>query len=143
MTQLFDSTVETGVVVRDMVTEDIPEVRRLWEKQGLDYRFPDMTDPLYFRKKVIQVDGRIVNVIITKVEVETIMINDREWGDTEEKVLAAQLLLDTLVAELKGLGLNQMVAWVPTKVEKAMEPHLKALGWEPDRGEFHTWSKEI
>jgi hypothetical protein len=112
---------------------------------GADYRMPDLNHPFVVIGKVLEVDGVVQQAAILRIEFESMMWVNRDWGTTEEKIAGLEAIQSAGMEDAKNKGLEgaHMVSWVPATVEKAFAPHLKAIGWDRDREEFHTWSRKV
>lgn len=131
-----------NVVVRDFTLDDLPRVKELHERMGLDYRLPDLQSPLFIIRKVVEVDGQIVAITAARVEAELYLFVDHEVADPEQRWDALQRLNDSVMDEAYwSKGLDNCVLWCPVEVEKSFGKRLTALGFSRDREGFHSWSR--
>jgi hypothetical protein len=85
-------------VIRDWKPEDTPEIERLHAEMGFDYRMPDLSDPLFIVKKVVEKDKKVVQSLCAKIELEVYLFIDRQafgtpleaWNRLTELVSAAK-----------------------------------------------------
>lgn len=119
------------MIVREYVPEDKPELERLHRAQGLEYQFPDLTDPLFFIKLVGEQDGRIVNAGIAHLTAELFFLADRTAGTPKERYANFVKLHNTGCAVAYHVGgLSDIHAWLPPEVAKPFGRRLLKLGWK-------------
>jgi hypothetical protein len=132
-----------NVAVRDFTLADLPRVKELHERMGLDYRLPDLESPLFIIRKVVEVDGEIVAITAARVEAELYLFVDHEVADPEQRWEALKILNKAVLDEAYWeKGLNNVVLWCPVEIEKSFGKRLKELGFSRDREGFHSWSRE-
>ena len=130
--------------VRDAVEEDLSAIKEIHDSRALDYRFPDLLSPLFFVKKVLVLDGKVVGAYCLRAEAEAyLFLKPGKWADKDEKVLAIKALQEAAGKEAKEKGLVNLVAYVPTSIESFFGPVLEKLGWLKDRENFRSWSKVL
>lgn len=126
----------TGIV-RDMTAEDLHALKNIHARQGIDYAFPDLKDPLFFVKKVRVVDERINSALILKLCAETFLLLDE--GRPQDKMTAMRELQDEVLREAAARGLSEIHASVPSI---GFDKRLAQLGWLKDRPGWNLWSKQ-
>ena len=128
--------------MRDYTPTDLPEVQRLHEAMGLDYKMPDLGNPLHVITKVALLDDKIVAVGTMRIEAELMLWIDHEAGTPEMRWEAVQRLNDAGMEEAYwNKGIDNAVMWVPREVEKSFAKRLHQMGFLPDREGWHSWSR--
>jgi len=70
------------VLIREYTPADLEALRRMHASQGFDYPFPDLSDPIFISKLVVEDDdGRPVMASLARLTCEMYLLVDRE-GDT-------------------------------------------------------------
>lgn len=129
--------------VRDYRPEDFESLKKIHEQGGLDYNFPNIETPLFFVKKVMEIEGKVVGAVLWRMEAETYLLLDKESGLTpQENMEVLRELQAEGLNELWMQGIDNCVAWIPKGVEKYFSKRLLQLGWNKDREGWHTWSRE-
>lgn len=122
-------------MVRELRESDIEVLKEIHREQGIDYQFPDLTSPLFFIKKVYEVDGKITGALVLKICAETALL---VRGGPQEKMTAMQELQEAVLNEAYLKGLDEIHASIP---EIGFDRRLKQLGWEKDRPGWQLWSR--
>lgn len=131
------------MIVRDYEEADLPDLERMHEDNGFDYLMPDLTNPLVITKKVVLNDeGQIIGAAYTRIQAETFLLLDTSL-DASGKVEAINAVDAPLVADSQEQGLDQLVAYLPPKLEDRFNKRLKLLGWSPARDGWKPWSLDI
>lgn len=128
---------KVSVVVRDYRPEDREQLEKIHEEQGLDYKFPDLDSPLFFVRKVLEVNGKIVSALVLHICAETMLLLDKEQRP-QSKLTEMKLLQSSVLDEAYKKGLDEIFAAVP---EIGFDKRLRQLGWEEDRPEWRLWSR--
>lgn len=128
-------------MVRDYRPADLAAIQRIHEQMGLDYRMPDLGDPLFVVRKVLEVNGEVVGATVARVEFETYLWLDGGLSPAEKNA-AMHLMQPALLKDCRLLGAENLVCWVPENVEKKFAKRLTELGWKLDRDGWRTWSRE-
>lgn len=115
-------------------------------RQGFDYPFPDIADPIFFSKLVLEDDaGRAVMASLARLTCEMYLLVDREHRATpaagnrpaeKSKPVErfAQLLAIHRAGEhdLLSRGLDDAHAWLPPPIARRFGRRLESLGWVRD-----------
>jgi hypothetical protein len=123
-------------VVRDALPADYAELRRIHAAQGIDYAFPDLSSPLFFVKKVREVDGRINAALVLKLCAETSLLLGE--SGPQDKMTAMRELQQAVLNEAFVRGLDEIHASIP---EIGFDKRLVQLGWSRDRPGWNLWSR--
>ncbi|MGH9740569.1 MAG: hypothetical protein ACRD4X_18575 [Candidatus Acidiferrales bacterium] len=152
------------MLVREYKESDLDALRAMHARQGFGYPFPDLADPIFVSKLVLEDEsGLPVMASLARLTCEMYLLMDRE--NSQERSLggdrgandgagrAAPLgyggagnprqrygwLLALHAAGERDLlvrGLDDAHAWLPPAVAKRFGRRLEALGWVRD----DTWS---
>ena len=143
--------------IREYTDADFAALRRMYASQGFDYAFPDLRDPLFVSKLVVEdEDGRAVMASLARLTCEMYLLVDRgiardvpsdgpsEPSDAGEnprshdgrgaRARYAQLLAlhEAGERDLIARGLHDAHAWLPPRISKRFGRRLAALGWVRD-----------
>jgi hypothetical protein len=150
------------VLVREYTPADLDALRRMHARQGFDYAFPDLSDPIFVSKLIVEDDdGRAVMASLARLTCEMYLLVDREdegqgrgsRDEARERMLTphpsslnpsgaagnARRRYDWLLAlhrageqDLLARGLDDAHAWLPPPIAKRFGRRLEALGWVRD-----------
>jgi hypothetical protein len=71
------------MLVREYTPADLDALRRMHARQGFDYAFPDIADPIFVSKLVVEDDdGRAVMASLARLTCEMYLLVDREDGSS-------------------------------------------------------------
>jgi hypothetical protein len=130
------------VTVRDLTAKDIPELLKLHERSGIDYKFPDLTSPLFVVKKVItDDDGNIQAACALRLAAETYLFLDQDIHP-RDKIEAMATLQPEVLNDAYLMGIDDVFAAIPELIEKRFAKRLKWLGWTPGRSGWNRWTQD-
>ena len=134
-----------GAEIRDLTPHDIPEIRRIHEDSQLDYQFPDLLNPLFLVKKVLDVDSRARVCVAGKIQLEAYLFLDHQdnWADPEQKLVAIKEVERAAVDEARAKGVDEVVLWLPPEMERFGRRLVEDLGFSADRNGWKSFSKKI
>jgi hypothetical protein len=128
--------------IREYDDADLAALRRMHASQGFAYPFPDLRDPIFISKLVLEDNaGRPAMASLARLTCEIYLLVDRdakrdgEVADaTSPRERYAQLLAlhDAGERDLIARGLNDAHAWLPPHIAKRFGRRLTALGWLRD-----------
>ena len=78
------------MLIREYTEADLDALRRMHARQGFDYPFPDLADPIFISKLVVEDDaGRAVIASLARLTCEMYLLVDREHesGETSHGVI--------------------------------------------------------
>jgi hypothetical protein len=119
--------------VRAYTEADLDVLRRMHARQGFEYAFPDISDPIFISKLVVEDDdGRAVMASLARLTCEIYMLADPDAGTPRERY--ARMLQLHLAGEqdLRSRGLDDAHAWLPPPIAKRFGRRIEALGWVRD-----------
>jgi hypothetical protein len=119
--------------VRAYTEADLDALRRMHERQGFDYAFPDLTDPIFISKLVVQDDaGHPVMASLARLTCEMYLLADPHAGSPRERYAWMLQLHSAGERDLLSRGLDDAHAWLPPPIAKRFGRRLESLGWVRD-----------
>lgn len=106
--------------------------------QGFDYEFPDLGDPIFVSKLVLEDDaGEPAMAAVARLTCEMYLLVNREplpANAVSPRERYAQLLAlhDAGQRDLVARGLDDAHAWLPPAIAKRFGRRLTQLGWVRD-----------
>jgi hypothetical protein len=125
------------LLIREYNDSDLDALRRMHARQGFGYAFPDIADPIFVSKLVVEDDaGRAVMASLARLTCAMYMLADPAEGKPRERYARLLALHGTGERDLLARGLDDAHAWLPPPVAKRFGRRLTALGWVRD----DTWT---
>lgn len=130
------------MTVKDAAPDDFPEIARIHDAMGLDYRLPDLSNPLFFVRKVAENGGGgIMGACFLQLAAECYLWLPPNL-EPRDKVTVMKALQPEVLKAAWANGLDRVEARIPAEVERRFEKRLRLLGWTPDRAGWRPWSIE-
>jgi hypothetical protein len=121
------------LLVREYSSADLETLRRMHERQGFDYAFPDLADPIFISKLVVEDNtGRPVMASLARLTCEMYLLADRVRQNPRERFESLLALHRAGELDLRARGLDDAHAWLPPPVARRFGRRLEALGWMRD-----------
>lgn len=114
----------------------------LHQRMEMDYKLPDIDDPLFVVKKVYEQDGLVVGAEFLKIQAETYLLLDYRL-DAVGKTRTIAHLSREVEREAYNRGLDTLVAYIPEDIGEKFSKRLTLLGWEKARNKWVTWFREL
>jgi hypothetical protein len=128
--------------IRHYRTEDEPALRKMHAQQGFAYELPDINDPIFLTKLVLEDnEGRAVMAVLARLTCELYLLADPQGGTPRERYAALLALHDKAERELGLRGLADGTCWIPPQIEKSFGRRLARLGWVRDP--WPSYSRKI
>ncbi len=125
------------MLVREYTPADLDALRRMHAQQGFDYAFPDIADPIFVSKLVVEdEDGRAVMASLARLTCEMYLLADPDAGRPRDRYARLLALHSAGERDLHARGLDDAHAWLPPPIAKRFGRRLEALGWIRD----DTWT---
>jgi hypothetical protein len=119
--------------VRAYTETDLDALRRMHARQGFDYAFPDLSDPIFVSKLVVEDGGgRAVMASLARLTCEMYLLADSEAGRPRDRYDCMLQLHRAGEQDLLSRGLDDAHAWLPPPIAKRFGRRLEALGWVRD-----------
>lgn len=131
-----------GAVIRNYEPRDFERVRAIHEASGIDYKFPDLSSPLFLVTKVLELDGEVRACAAGYIQLEAyLFIDHSDWATPAEKLDAIRALDWAAMQEAWIRGIDCCALWLPPGMERFGD-RLVELGWNKDRAGWMTFSKQ-
>jgi hypothetical protein len=119
--------------VREYTPADLDALRRMHVSQGFDYAFPDLADPIFVSKLVVEDDeGRPVMSSLARLTCEMYLLAEPGEGKPRERYARMLALHAAGERDLLARGLDDAHAWLPPAVARHFGRRLESLGWVRD-----------
>lgn len=129
--------------IREYTEADLEPLRRMHARQGFDYVFPDLRDPIFVSKLVLEDDaGQVAMASLARLTCEMYLLMDRDAENTaslvnpQERYARLLALHQAGEQDLLARGLDDVHAWLPPPIAKRFGRRLAKLGWIRD----DTWT---
>lgn len=125
-------------MIRELTQSDVAELTALHDLSGIDYKFPDLSSPLYLNRVVSVIGDKILAAGLHRICYETfVMVNPT--ARPQDKWEALKELDAELSRRAYWQGLDEVHAAVaPIRFDR----RLRQLGWVPDRENWRLWSRQ-
>jgi hypothetical protein len=121
------------MLVREYTYSDLDALRRMHASQGFDYVFPNLDDPIFISKLIVEDDaGLPVMASLARLTCEMYLLADPGAGSPRDRYTRLLALHAAGERDLLARGLDDAHAWLPPPVAKRFGRRLEALGWLPD-----------
>lgn len=148
--------------IREYSEDDLNALRQIHSSQGFDYPFPNLSDPIFVSKLVLEDDaGRVAMASLARLTCEMYLLVDRGAAENGERIVEseatghaaggglgrsaaardgreryAQMLAlhAACEADLLARGLDDAHAWLPPSIARRFGRRLESLGWIRDDG---------
>lgn len=119
--------------VRAYTAADLDALRAMHAAQGFDYPFPDLSDPLFLSKLVVEDGaGRAVAASLARLTCEMYFFADPAAATPRDRYESLLALHRAGEEDLRARGLEDAHAWLPPRIAKRFGRRLAALGWVRD-----------
>lgn len=127
--------------VREYNEEDLDALIAMHRAQGFDYALPDLADPIFVSKLVLenQESGsaakgadKIVMASLARLTCEMYLLVDPNAGTPRERYARLVELQRAGANDLRARGLDDAHAWLPPPIAKRFGRRLEGLGWIRD-----------
>jgi hypothetical protein len=118
--------------VRAYNQADLDALRRMHARQGFDYAFPNIADPIFVSKLVVEDAGRAVMASLARLTCEMYLLADPGEGKPRERYAWLAELERAGERDLLARGLDDAHAWLPPPIAKRFGRRLETFGWVRD-----------
>lgn len=128
------------MIVRPYAESDSAFFRRIHAESKLDYRYPDLSSPLFIVKTVIERAGHPATLLAARLTAETYLMTS---GTAKERLEDIELAQSAWLAELWTKGLDDVYCGVPRSVDRHFRRHMERLGWERGRKDWVNYFRNV
>ena len=123
------------MTIRPMQTADIPVLRALYDAQGFDYPFPDLTETQFVERWVmVDEQDNPVQAVVARQTVELYFFADRTYRTPRWRFEAFRHLHEWMRQKAEERGLVDAHLWIPPQIEKSFARRLRnGFGWRVNR----------
>ncbi|MGD0544145.1 MAG: hypothetical protein ABSB65_07020 [Candidatus Acidiferrales bacterium] len=119
--------------IREYKESDLDALRRMHAQQGFDYAFPDLANPLFVSKLVVEdEEGHAMMASLARLTCEMYLLLAPADGKPRERYERLLALHSAGERDLLARGLHDAHAWLPPPIAKKFGRRLAALGWVRD-----------
>ena len=119
--------------IRDYTEGDLAALERMHAAQGFGYPFPDLADPIFLSKLVVEDDaGQPVMASLVRLTAEVYLLMDRSAAPPKARWERLLALHASAERHARARGLDDAHAFLPPQVERAFARRLVRLGWVKD-----------
>jgi hypothetical protein len=119
--------------VRVCTEADVEKLKRLHAESGFAYAFPNLSDPLFVSKLVLEdAAGGVKMAAMARLTCEMYLLVSREERDARGRWRDLLALHAAGAADLSAKGLEDAHAWLPPAIAKRFGRRLETLGWVRD-----------
>lgn len=143
--------------IREYTPADLRALRALHAAQNFDYAFPDLADPLFLTKLVLEENShpaefrpeprpsppnaceqpsRITAAVLLRLTCEAYLLLDPHSGTPSERWARIVALQEAATRDAYVRGLSDAHCWLPPRIARRFGRRLAALGWVRD----DTWT---
>jgi hypothetical protein len=121
--------------VREYRESDFAQLRAIHAAQGFDYPLPDLGNPLFVTRLVLENEGNIVGAALLRLTAEAYLLLDPRAGTPRQRWQSLLALHAAAQRDAWQRGLEDVHAWLPPPIATKFGKHLTRLGWQRD----DTW----
>ncbi len=127
--------------IREYNEADLSALVAMHRAQGFDYALPDLADPIFVSKLVLEDRdsggarngaSKIVMASLARLTCEMYLLVDPHAGKPRERYARLLEFQRAGVADLRARGLDDAHAWLPPPIAKRFGRRLEGLGWIRD-----------
>lgn len=121
------------MLIRQFTDDDLQALKRMHSRQGFEYAFPDVSDPIFVSRLVLEDDdSRIAMASLARLTCEMYLMLDPSLGTPQDRFLRITALHRAGERDLVSRGLDDAHAWLPPEISRRFGKRLEALGWVRD-----------
>ena len=124
--------------VRSYTDADLEHLRAMHAAQGFAYEFPDIDDPLFLVREVVEADGRPRMAALLRLTAETYLLADPADGTPRERWGWLTALHESASHAARSRGLADVQAFLPPRIARGFGRRLNRMGWHRDPWPCYT-----
>jgi len=124
--------------VRAYTGADLEALRAMHAAQGFGYALPDLGDPLFLVRSVVEEEGRPRMAAFLRLTAEAYLLADPDEGSPRQRWRWLLALHEAVRQEAAARGLADVQAFLPSRVARAFGRRLGSLGWRRDPWTCYT-----
>jgi len=121
--------------IRGYEERDLAALQAIHQRQGFNYAFPDLANPLFLTKLVLgreEAGKGIAGAALLRLTAEAYLLLDPEAGSPRERWQWLLRLHETTRRDAIARGLEDVHAWLPPEIATRFGRRLTKLGWLRD-----------
>jgi len=127
--------------IREYNEGDMDALLAMHRAQGFEYPFPDLADPIFVSKLVLEDEdsigtgnntSKIRMASLARLTCEMYLLVDPSAGTPRDRYARLLELHRAGAADLRARGLDDAHAWLPPPIAKRFGRRLETLGWIRD-----------
>ena len=123
--------------IREYSEGDLAALKQIHARQGFDYSFPNLDDPIFISKLVLEDgEGCVVMASLARLTCESYLLADPAAGTPRQRYSRLLSLQRAAERDAFRAGLEDAHAWLPPRIAKRFGRRLEAIGWTRD----DTWT---
>jgi len=124
--------------VRAYTGADLEALRAMHAAQGFGYALPDLGDPLFLVRSVVEEEGRPRMAAFLRLTAEAYLLADPDEGSPRQRWRWLLALHEAVRQKAAARGLADVQAFLPPRVAHAFGRRLGSLGWRRDPWTCYT-----
>jgi hypothetical protein len=124
--------------IREYTAADLDALRAMHAAQGFAYALPDISDPLFLVRQVVEENSRPRMAALLRLTAEAYLLADPADGAPRERWRWLGALHEATLRSAAACGLSDVQAFVPARVARAFGRRLETLGWRRDPWTCYT-----
>jgi hypothetical protein len=122
-----------AMLIRPYTESDLDALLRIHAAQGFDYAFPNLDDPLFVSKIIVEDDAGLPTMAaLARLTCEMYLLADPDAGTPRTRFESLLALHQAGASDLRARGLEDAHAWLPPRISRRFGRRLAALGWIRD-----------
>lgn len=127
-------------MIRGLVPTDIPLLKAIHQRMGLEYPFPDLRITDVARVACDESSEPFMAALAVPIP-ECYLLMDRSKATPGERFRTLVRLHEAMREDLKGRGYRFAQADIPPEIERSFGKRLRNLGWV--KSEWPTWVSAV
>jgi hypothetical protein len=121
------------MLIREYTESDLARLTQIHSAQGFDYAFPNLANPLFVSKLVMEdTDRQVALAAFAHLTCEIYLLADPNSGTPRSRYANLLALHQVAKQDLRRRGLEDAHAWLPPRIAKRFGKRLLDLGWVRD-----------